>query len=241
MRSISKKCRVCWKSKLSQERKGINNNRFGKHLTKEQKEKISNSNKISCKERGSWGFKKNYIPWNKDKKGLTRWSADRRNKIMNFFLEYGGGMKGKNQTIEARKKISLAMSGSKAPSWKGGVTPENKLIRDGIEFRLWRKEVFARDKWTCQCCKERSGDLNAHHIQNFSDNINLRFVVNNGITLCFKDHMLFHKIYGKKDNNKSQLIKFLKEFTKKSGELLETPEKDNQQPSYLGTDKRFND
>lgn len=52
----------------------------------------------------------------------------------------------------------------------------------------WRKAVYARDKFKCQWpnCNKKSR-LNAHHIKNWAEFPGLRFVVDNGITLC-RDH-----------------------------------------------------
>jgi predicted restriction endonuclease len=56
------------------------------------------------------------------------------------------------------------------------------------QYKLWRKNVYKRDNYKCQwpgCnCNKK---LNAHHIKTWSEYPGLRFVVDNGITLC-KDH-----------------------------------------------------
>ena len=57
--------------------------------------------------------------------------------------------------------------------------------------------------------KIKGGDLAVHHINNFSSFPELRTSLENGITLSKESHELFHKIYGKKNNTKSQLEKFL--------------------------------
>lgn len=116
---------------------------------------------------------------------------------------------------ETRKKISEALKGEKSYNWKGGITPENQRIRNGIEWRLWRESVFARDNWTCQKCGIRSGQgekvyFHPHHIQNFSQYPELRTSIENGITLCKNCHWDFHKKYGKQNNTKEQLNEFLK-------------------------------
>ena len=96
-------------------------------------------------------------------------------------------------------------------SYKGGVTPENRRIRHGIDFRLWREAVFARDNWTCQKCSERGGALHPHHIQNFAEWPELRFAIDNGVTLCSICHKAFHKKYGLRKNNKEQIEEYLNE------------------------------
>ena len=48
--------------------------------------------------------------------------------------------------------------------------------------------------------------LNVHHIEGYAENKHLRIDVSNGITFCQKCHNVFHRIYGKKNNNRSQLF-----------------------------------
>ena len=57
--------------------------------------------------------------------------------------------------------------------------------------------VFERDNFKCQVCGKVGGELNAHHIKEFSEYPELRFEVDNGITLCVNCHK---KIHGKKVN-----------------------------------------
>lgn len=169
---------------------------LGYHLSDEAKLKLS---KIA-KERG-FG-KKGHIPWNKGKKGLQKFSKETRKKMSEV-------RKGKHHSKETRKKISEAKKGSNNPNWKGGISLEYKRIRASVEFRLWREAVFVRDNFICQKCGERGEKLHPHHIQNFSQFIELRFAIDNGITLCEKCHKEFHKTYGNKNNTKEQIDEFL--------------------------------
>mgnify|MGYP001579451102 CR=1 FL=1 len=93
-------------------------------------------------------------------------------------------------TDEWRRKMSKAHKGKKSHFWKGGITPMNRALRNSIEFRLWREAVFARDNWTCQECGKRGVKLNAHHIKSFAYYSELRFAIDNGITLCKDCHKL---------------------------------------------------
>ena len=117
---------------------------------------------------------------------------------------------GNGQSIERRKKMSALYSGENSWNWKGGKSSEYKRIRNGIDFRLWREAVFARDNWTCQKTGIRGGKLHPHHIQNFTQFPELRFAIDNGIALSEKAHIEFHKKYGKKNNTKEQINEFLK-------------------------------
>jgi predicted restriction endonuclease len=59
------------------------------------------------------------------------------------------------------------------------------------QYKEWRKKVYARDNHTCQwpnCSSKKR--LNAHHIKTWADYPGLRFVVENGITLCYKHHKM---------------------------------------------------
>lgn len=84
-------------------------------------------------------------------------------------------------------------SGEKHWNWKGGITPQNQRERSGKKYNEWRTAVFVRDNFTCQSCGRHGGDLNAHHIEPWSTAKELRFDVDNGITLCRECHRLIHK------------------------------------------------
>lgn len=100
--------------------------------------------------------------------------------------------------------------------WKGGIRSEEKTIRDSIEYKKWRENVFEKDNYLCQCCGSNR-NLNAHHIECFSDCVDLRYEVSNGITLCEKCHMpnfenSFHNLYGTHHNSRNQLEEYLENF-----------------------------
>lgn len=123
---------------------------------------------------------------------------------------------GIHRSEEFKKNLSIARMGKNNPmygkkpwNWKGGITPINKAIRSSKKYNQWRETVFVRDGWTCQKSNIKGGDLNVHHIKNFSDNPKLRFDMNNAITLSKKEHKKFHKIYGTKNNNQEQINEFL--------------------------------
>src|ERR1035437_5828349 len=65
--------------------------------------------------------------------------------------------KPKNYSLEQLKKRSEQRKGKNGTNWKGGITPINRIIRESLEYRLWRKAVFERDKYTCIWCGDNHG------------------------------------------------------------------------------------
>lgn len=119
------------------------------------------------------------------------------------------GVKVASQSDVVRGKLKGKTAGEKHYNWKGGISKENTLLRQTSEYKNWRKAVYERDNYTCQCCKTKGGKLNAHHIENFSDNENKRHDIDNGIALCVKCHSDFHNVHGRKNNNRNQLESFI--------------------------------
>lgn len=110
---------------------------------------------------------------------------------------------------------SKTHTGSLSPTWKENST-HGRDERRTYEYREWRRNVFSRDKFTCQKCGAHNfkgnGEtvlLEAHHIKNWKDNPDDRYDVDNGITLCNPCHNRFHSIYGLKNNTKEQIDKFI--------------------------------
>lgn len=115
------------------------------------------------------------IPWNKGKVGVQTVSDETRRKLSKVRLG--------NQNRKG-----------KAPWNKGiGLSPEVKRIRASLEYKLWRKSVLERDGYTCQVCEHVGGKLHVHHIQSFARHPELRFEIDNGVTLCISCHLLEHR------------------------------------------------
>lgn len=93
---------------------------------------------------------------------------------------------------EVREFLSKMHRGDKHWNWKGGVTEPLQLLRRSPEYNQWRKAVYERDHWTCQLCGEKINDPVAHHLLSFREYPELRFVVDNGITLCRSCHKDIH-------------------------------------------------
>ena len=52
--------------------------------------------------------------------------------------------------------------------------------------------------------------INAHHLESFKNKIDLRFDVDNGVTLCESCHIKFHAKYTNRNNTKEQFEEFIK-------------------------------
>ena len=139
------------------------------------------------------------------KKSLGRkLSKEARLKLSNSFL----GRKAWNKGLRKYTNpdlIKYGKKGSDHPSWKGGISKENTKIRQSSEYKVWRDLVFKRDKYTCQKCKIIGGILNAHHIKSFATDIENRFNICNGITLCKKCHISITKELNNESKSKKNM------------------------------------
>ena len=116
-----------------------------------------------------------------------------------------GGMKGKKHKPSTIQKMKNAHKGKHVGelnnSWKGGITPINKIIRSSEEYSLWRNAVFKRDNYTCIWCGQLRGNIETDHIKPFSIYPELRFAIDNGRTLCHNCHTKTYT-YGNRKKNR---------------------------------------
>lgn len=94
-----------------------------------------------------------------------------------------------------KKKISKSKKGKQVPklqgsnhwNWKGGV---DKGIWFTLDYKMWRKAVFARDGYTCvKCGDNKGGNLEADHIESRALHPELIYELSNGQTLCKPCHI----------------------------------------------------
>ena len=104
---------------------------------------------------------------------------------------------------ETKKKIGESRKGEKHPFFGGWSSKEKhpRYIKDrsklktdrqkmyDTQYKYWMLEVKKRDLWKCKInnsdCK---GRLESHHILSWKDFPELRYDINNGITLCHAHH-----------------------------------------------------
>lgn len=140
---------------------------------------------------------------------------------------------GHRQTEESKRRLSEAHKGKKLSAehvlnmskanigkrtgkdgsrWNSKLTVEDRMERRLIPgYKEWVQLVYELDNHTCQKCgDDTGGNLNAHHIESYRSNPELRTEISNGITLCEDCHKDFHHQYGYGDNTRAQLVEFLK-------------------------------
>ena len=109
------------------------------------------------------------------------------------------------------KNEKILFKGEKSIRWnKNKPLEERERDRKYPEYYEWRRKVYERDNYTCQCCGDNKGhNLVAHHILNYSEHKDKRTDIDNGITLCKTCHMEYHNLYGYENNNKKQFIVYI--------------------------------
>lgn len=79
-------------------------------------------------------------------------------------------------------------TGDRNPNWKGGISDRTGRYLSRVPLSRWRRAVFVRDGYQCRICSYGQ-NLHAHHILRWTEYEELRFEVNNGVTLCDFCHL----------------------------------------------------
>ena len=118
------------------------------------------------------------VPWNK---GGT-FSLESRNKM-------SATRKGMPNKSKGKKRPHV--SGENHPNWISDRTKiklGDRNLHDPLT-KKWRQEVKVRDNFTCRIADNNcGGKLEVHHILSWRDYPELRYQINNGITLCHAQH-----------------------------------------------------
>lgn len=145
-------------------------------------------------------------------------SIETRQKLSKIRMGHLGYMKGKKHSEQTKQKMSeihkkigsgkwmtgrpawnkgkewTEMKGEKHPRWVADRTKlqkysETNKDRRSSVYRNWRLNVYKRDSYNCKINNsECEGRIIAHHILSYTKYPELRYDINNGITLCHFHH-----------------------------------------------------
>lgn len=144
-------------------------------------------------------FQTGHVPWHKGLKGVKTNNRGKPawNKGIPLSEEIRKKMsisrKGKKLSETHKKNISESKKGNKSYQWKEDRNSLSRYNKQGERrtsaYNNWRKQVWLRDNFKCKIenldCK---GRLETHHILSWSEHPELRYEINNGITLCHAHH-----------------------------------------------------
>jgi hypothetical protein len=111
---------------------------------------------------------------------------------------------------ELIKEIHKTQKWEWNPNWKWWITKESVKRQNKLRWhnqKLWSVSIIERD-WSCMKCWGNK-NLQAHHINSFISNPEIRFNLDNWICLCQKCHTKFHKKFWYKNNTQEQIDEYL--------------------------------
>ena len=156
-----------------------------KPLTKKWKENISKAKKGKIPKNISL-----IAGWNKGKHIQFNNSLEVWRK--NGHTSWNDGIKGyktKPASEERKLKISITNSGENNYWWN----PNREFLEENKHndpvYKQWRKQVWLRDDFMCKISNfDCKGRIEAHHTLGWRSYPELRYKINNGITLCHAHH-----------------------------------------------------
>ena len=125
-------------------------------------------------------------------------SEETRKKLSLSHIGNVGYWKNKKRPLlfseETRKRMGDSRRGEKSSRW---ISDRSQLKRCGdaaldrrsYAYDNWRMQVWMRDEFKCRIANQDcEGRLEAHHILSYTKFVELRYEINNGITLCHAHH-----------------------------------------------------
>lgn len=83
---------------------------------------------------------------------------------------------------------------------------------DDPKYVKWAKAIKTRDSYKCQICFA-GGDykvqLDSHHMDSWDWAVESRYKMDNGITLCERDHHIYHQYCSYGNNTKEHFLKYM--------------------------------
>ena len=118
----------------------------------------------------------------------------------------------RSRWIAKMKEVTL---GSKNPAW---VSDRSKLVnqdeRNCFDYVQWAKSVRIRDEYKCRIFnKDCKGRIEVHHILSYREYPELRYQINNGVTLC-------HAHHPRVKSEEKRLIPFFQELVSVSSKIF---------------------
>lgn len=138
-------------------------------------------------------FKKGYMPTLETilKRKITRAGYKHTQKTIEKIRQGNLGnisyIKGKTYAEVGRK---VKTKGENHYRWISDRTQiKHQEDRNNPEYKQWRMKVWLRDNWKCKIANQDCGGrIEVHHILGFTAYPELRYEINNGITLCHAHH-----------------------------------------------------
>jgi len=135
-------------------------------------------------------------------------------KIKEFGIKYQGsednnGQRRKRPPLTDQQRMNMSKArvgkyrGEQGGNWQGGKAEENRLLRQSLSYKLWRKAALelrgnacqdcgAKEGINCECCGT-SVKLHVHHVFSFAKYPDKRFDPSNSEVLCPKCHYSRHR------------------------------------------------
>lgn len=186
-----------WKIKMSRRNSGENNPFFGR------KHSLETRNKMKQNNAKFWLDKKR--PNLHSEKTREIMSEKRKGKNLgNIFgfkkgqLSWNTGQNSRPNCLECNKKLSdyrgkLCIKCFRSKHHPNYIEDRSQLKkhnrRNDMSYKEWSRNVKIRDGWKCKISDENcNGRIEAHHILSWKDYLELRYDINNGISLCHFHH-----------------------------------------------------